>query len=191
MSGWSFPEFVNGFKRKLKFDVSNEKKKAATFFTLKTSAQLDQERYADEERQKLQTENVDWHIKRFYGFNLSHALAAIEMNELIPQEFKDLFEKAPVRSAEIKHLNCLFGVKLSGALEIGLRITGRYYFIPGEKIEHMSIPHDIHYMIEYHYSDKGDMDYRKTVGPMPYEDLIQLEMPSWFKEHLNAEFVNR
>ncbi len=190
MSGWSFPEFVNNFKRKLKFDTSSDKKKAATFFTLKTSAQLEQENNAREEQAKLSERNVEWHINRYFGYHMTNTRKAIEMDQLIPQAFKELFERSPVRSADINQSRCTFGIKLSDTLEIGLQVCAYPYFYPDEEIEHMMIPHDIMYTIEYHYSDKGDMDYRKTVGPKTFDELIQTEIPSWFKEHLNAEFTH-
>lgn len=188
MSGWTFPEFVNGFKRKIRTYTESTSKKKPGFFTLKTSAQVEQEERARQDAEKEKLNTVEFHIKERFGYHFAQALLGVELEALVPQEFKDFVNNAPIKSIDVTPRHITLGVKLGESLEIGMRITSEFIFFKGQHIINPVVPHDIYYKIEYHYKNH-ESEYRSSVGPTTYEELIEAEMPEWFRNHLDAEFT--
>lgn len=164
---WSILEFVKDFNKKEK-KVGN---KASSFFTLKTSEEINKEQKEKKQYQDyLQNTDIDYVIEASLEMQRNIIARANQCKSLIKKEFLDRYLCSQHRDLQIisnfpHHFSFRIGyLSVTGysiAIEIGCYYFDKYY------INFASL-----------HNTFGNM--KQEIGTLPFNEIISIPYPEWF-----------
>ena len=169
MGGWRFTDAVESLIKKVK-----------PVGSLKTSRQLAEEKYyADQKRieEKAQAENnLEFVVEDSVRIQREQITRMLKCKSLFTKEFVDAMMRRDQRDSYVVtnrwDVSCIrAGYMTAEGYAVGIEVEAHYR---GDFTMTFGYTHDV----------EGEM--HQVIGPMPFDQIVALEYPKWFRDIING-----
>jgi len=175
MTGWTFSSVVDSIRKKV---LDPNKIKAATFFTMKTSQELANEKY-EADQQALDdshqaNNNLDAVVDESLELQRKQIARLLKCKSLYSIKFNNLMMERRERDCKVlqnsyNECSILAGFMCKEGYAIGIEVHADWYE---------------QFTMTFGYLHDRDGDMQQVIGPMTYDEIVTTGYPAWFNEVL-------
>jgi|GEM_PF-4190312 hypothetical protein len=172
-NGFSFSDAVNSLVKKVKANVGE---KASKFFTMKTSYEVAAEKYAEDQRKICEDaqakNNLDSVVDDSLQIQRNQITRMLKCKSLFSNKFIETMMARQERDVTVmentyKETGLLAGFMSKEGYALGIEVHADWYE---------------QYTITFGYLHDRDGDMKQVLGPMTYDEIVEIGYPAWFNE---------